>query len=126
VSYDATAIDIVASEGFAIPRTLWRDLALGEHSYLERAPEGSFLSPQWPSSGGCQEIHGILFVKRIDWTGEGSGYSWDLFEELLTKFIGGADLIVTWEGGDSLSGLRLLNGKVTKHCVIRALGEETK
>lgn len=124
MSYNVTAIDIVASEGFAIPRSLWRELALGPNSKPELTPEISFLDPDWPNGEDCEEIRGILFVKRICWDGEGSGHTWDFFKEALAKFIGRADLIVIWEGGDSQSGIRLMNGKVTTHKVISVLGDE--
>lgn len=126
MSYNVTAIDIVTSEGFGIPRTVWRELALGPNSKPELAPEISFLTPNWPASGDCEEIRGILFVNRISWHGEGSGRTWGFFTESLIKFLGSADLIVTWEGGDSRSGVRLVNGKVTMHKVISVLGEEVK
>lgn len=124
MSYNVTAIDIVKSEGFAIPRTLWRELALGERTKPEDAPEDSFLSPSWPQSSDVEEIRGILFVKRLPWRGEGSGTSWETFKRTLALFLGSADLIVTWERGDSRTGIRLLNGKLTFHKVELALGDE--
>jgi hypothetical protein len=123
VSCNIVSIDIVASEGFAIPRTIWRELALGETSKLMEAPEDSFLNPHWPKQD-CDDVRGILFVNRMPWRCEGSGNSWDLFKQLLPHFLGSADLIVTWEGGNGCSGLRLLNGKVTEHEVVMALGKE--
>ena len=123
MSYNVSTIEIIASEGFAMPRTLWRELSLGKEAKPELAPEDSFLDPNWPQRE-CEDIRGILFVRRISWCGEWSGHTWDTFKELLAKFLGSADLVVTWEGGDSVAGIRLLNGKVTEHKVIQALGEE--
>ncbi len=124
MSYNVTAIDIIASEGFAIPRTLWRALALPSNGTAVDAPGHSFLDPNWPQSCDVEEVRGILFVTRLPWTGECSGMYWDTFKQLLAAFLGSADLIVTWEGGDSRTGLRLINGKVTEHEVVMALGEE--
>lgn len=124
MSYNVTAIDIIASEGFAIPRTLWREMALPRNGGAVEAPGHSFLDPNWPQSQDVEELRGILFVNRLPWSGECSGMYWDAFKRLLGQFLGSADLIVTWEGGDSRTGVRLLNGKVTFHTVKLALGDE--
>jgi hypothetical protein len=125
MSMNIDTSDILSSEGFAIPRTLWRALALPAGGEVVDAPEDSFLNPNWPQSGDVEDIHGILFVKRFPWRGEGSGYSWDLLLQLLVHFLGSADLVVTWEGGNGQTGIRVLNGKVTRHKVVLALGEVT-
>jgi len=124
VSYNVTAIDIVKSEGFAIPRTLWREMALPSNGGIVDAPGHSFLDPNWPQSGDVEDVRGILFVQRLPWCGECSGMYWDIFKRHLQYFLGSADLIVTWEGGDSRTGVRLLNGKLTFHKVELALGDE--
>jgi hypothetical protein len=126
MSYNITAIDILKSEGLAIPRTLWRALALPTNGTTVDAPENSFLNPSWPQSADVEDVRGILFVKRLPWCGECSGMYWELFKELLAQFLGSADLVVTWEGGDSRTGVRLLNGKVTFHLVKLALGDEVR
>lgn len=36
------------------------------------------------------------------------------------------DLVICWEGGDSYTGLRVVDGKVTRHKVVMGLGEEEK
>ncbi len=46
--------------------------------------------------------------------------------EALSHTTGSADLLLTWEGGDSHTGIRVVNGKVTKHEVVFALGDEVK
>lgn len=118
MSYNIGSIDIVASEGFAITRPQLTALI---SAYADQAPEASFCSEDWPARC-CEEHRGMLFVKSIDWSGEGSGRGFDFFKDALTKFLGSADLILTWEDGDSHSGIRLLNGQVTEHEVVMALG----
>lgn len=48
------------------------------------------------------------------WYGEGSGSSWKLYLEALALTEGAAEIVATWEGGDSFSGLRVRNGVVTE------------
>ena len=121
MSYNSGTIDIVSSEGFCIPRTKWDALV---RKFADEAPESSCLSEDWVRDS-TEEHRGMLFVNRIRWQGEGSGHSWDIFvKDVLPAFLGTADLVVTWERGDSHSGLRLLNGKVTEHELTMALGEE--
>lgn len=120
MSYNIDSIDIVTSDGFCIPRPKLEALriALGEN-----APDGCLFAADWPADS-CEDIRGMLFVQRIDWSGEGSGYTFDNFKAALASFLGSADLVLTWEGGDSHTGLRLVNGKVTEHEVVMALGKE--
>ena len=122
MSYNIDSIDIVASEGFAIPKPLLLAL-LAEHAE-SHFPESSILTESWVNS--CEDFRGMLFPKRVHWCGEGSGSTLEIFKKCLAKFFGRVDLILTWEGGDSHSGLRLLNGKVTEHEVVMALGKEKK
>jgi hypothetical protein len=60
------------------------------------------------------------------WYGEGSGWAHE--DERLGKAValieGCADVILTWEGGESHSGLRIRNGKVTKCGVTLTLDPE--
>ena len=57
------------------------------------------------------------------WYGEGSGTLWDtLITKVLPKTRGTADLIYCWEGGDSYTGIRVQDGKVTEHEVVQSLG----
>ena len=59
--------------------------------------------------------------------GECSGLSYDaLIETVLPRTTGSADLIFCWGGGDFYSGVRVVEGVVTKHEVVMALGDEEK
>lgn len=61
------------------------------------------------------------------WRGEWSGHSFDtLVNDILPVTSGAADIVLTWEGGDSFSGLRVRDGKVTRHKAVMVLGEEEK
>lgn len=64
-------------------------------------------------------------IDDVNWRGEGSGHSFRdvLIAEILPLTTGSADVIFTWEGGDSFSGLRIVDGVVTEHKVVMALGD---
>ena len=70
---------------------------------------------------------GRRFGKRpkdlyFDWQGEGSGHAYDLLKEFIAPMIRGrAELVFTWEGGDSLTGLIIEDGKVTECDVVQTL-----
>ncbi len=77
-------------------------------------PESCFLT-----YGGPGIMSGIGL-----WSGEGSGRTWETFKRALKFTTGKAELLVCWEGGDSISGLRVSHGVVTEHKVVHSLGEE--
>lgn len=59
------------------------------------------------------------------WSGECSG---NLYTETLPKFVklieGDADLVFTWEGGDSHTGMRIRSGKAVECEVVMTLAPE--
>jgi hypothetical protein len=119
VSYNIDSIEIVASDGFLIGKGALRALRkeldddLPEINLFDQAEEDDSPGEFWHPERG------------IWWSGEGSGHAEAvLIESVLPKFTGSADLVLTWEGGDSHTGLRLKDGKVTRHSVVMALGEE--
>lgn len=58
-------------------------------------------------------IDGIVAIDSIYYGGEGSGSMWDDFKGALSESSGELEVIVIWEGGDSLSKLTVINGQVT-------------
>lgn len=73
-----------------------------------------------------KELPGFFIIRRMMWCGEGSGSTYCLLLEFLSKTLGRADLIICWEGGDSFTGLRVQDGTVTEHEVVKELGREKK
>jgi hypothetical protein len=92
------------------------DMANSELEY--RLPEGCFI---FDLGGPPNTWHDIT---HPSWVGEGSGNEEDTFKYLLSQTKGSADILLTWEGGDSFSGLRVVDGTVTEHRVVHMLGEE--
>ena len=111
MSYDINAIEYISGKLFMTDETRTRlrdDLLLPESCFLDDIEEcfsGDELVKPW-------------------WSGEGSGRCEDELRAALAQTTGIADLLLTWEGGDSHSGLRVVNGKVTPHEVFFALGKE--
>jgi hypothetical protein len=85
----------------------------------DRQPEANFLE----DDGSVIEVEELpgrteeLEITRVRWRGEGSGRSEDNLRKALAATWGSADLLLTWEGGDSHSGLRVVDGKVTARWV---------
>lgn len=106
MSYNIDSIDVIYSKGFAIGNR-YEELA---ETLASDLPELSVFYDDWNIDRGFW------------WNGEGSGRSYPLLKEVLASFNGEADLVLTWEGGDSFSGLRLRDHKVTEHEVVMSLG----
>lgn len=93
------------------------------------APEVSIFDDHWPSAfmwlktmrQGNEVVNGVIHVGLIWWNGEGSGSSIPVLKEVLKAFDGAADIVLTMENG-GLLGLRVSNGRVSEHEVVRELG----
>lgn len=80
----------------------------------EDMPEICFL--RYLKSMCKPDEQGYYSITNISWCGKFSGHSYDLFiERVLPKIEGKMELFVLWEGGESIEGLRVENGKVTEH-----------
>ena len=58
------------------------------------------------------------------WYGEFSGSTFPYFLDVLTYTYGSIEIIVTWEGGEDVQGIRVVEGVVTQHKVERKLGRK--
>lgn len=92
----------------------------GKDEFLKDCPEGF----EECSFKKVKDLPGFFKVIVSDWIHDGSGYGYDRLKECLKLTTGEADLILIWEGGDTVGGLRVKNGKVTEHKVIQALGDK--
>lgn len=123
MSCNITSIDIVHSNGFGVDLDALHDLA---ETIIER-PDASVFDPQWATI--CCPGRTASYAHEIScvwWSGDWSGHTLGGLIEVLSVFDGEADLVLTWEGGDSHTGLRLRDHKVTRHEVVMALGDEVK
>jgi len=119
MSYNINSIRIIKSNAFAINKAKLD--ALRENDNLNR-PEVSFLDEEWEERN-TENVRGLLFIDNLWWEGEGSGRSYDTLKMLLVRFSGDADIIITWEDGET-SGLRLRDGHVTEPEVVQSLADE--
>lgn len=95
--------------------------------YCHELPEQCFLVEQEGRFDDDAEEDEVLVFDGIGasltWCGEGSGYSYvDVFlKEVVPCLKGKADFVLTWEGGDSITGLRIKDGKAVEMDVAHKL-----
>lgn len=67
-----------------------------------------------------------LRASKFWWSGECSGGTWEetFLPKIAPKIRGTIEAVVTWEGGDSHTGLRIRDGKVTEPEVVMTLVAE--
>ena len=66
-----------------------------------------------------------LPIREFWWYGIGSGYMGNLaLAASYTK--GEAEVILVWEGGDSISAIKIKEGIVTEHEVAYAIGDSVR
>jgi hypothetical protein len=123
MSYNITGCDIAESKDFYITKADYEALQ-AEFAEDERLPECNILDEGWVKLS--TKVKGDKIYPKNFWWG-GNDYSLELLKEkVLPAFKGSADLVLIWEGGDSVSGLRYKGGKVTKHSVGYVLGDAKK
>ena len=120
VSYNIDSTTVICCEA----KMKATDVARLLRKHADDLPESHFLDEMADKS----DDDGFVAVdKRFWWSGEGSGNAFDfLVKKVAPLIVGMVEVIFTWEGGRSHSGLRIVDGKVTKHEVVMTLGKEEK
>lgn len=114
MSYNISHIEIVNSKDFSISKARYLELRMEfEDERDGDRPESNIFDKGWLKHA-CEERDERLYPKRIWWGSDGSGSLEHVLREVLAEFDGEADLVLTWEGGDSISGLKLRDHKVTE------------
>lgn len=85
--------------------------------------EGNFI---WEHFEREPDAEGYVRLENLCWHGESSGNSVQLFEKLLTHVEGTAELILTWEGGDSHTAYRVDNGCVQECELTMVVGKPVR
>jgi hypothetical protein len=68
---------------------------------------------------------GKYVIKKFEWCGTCSGTFWPmLIDQIAPRIHGIIEAVLTWEGGDSVSGLRIKDGKVSQPKVVLTLAED--
>lgn len=122
MSYNIDHVIVLTSSNFRVPREVvlaWKD----DMDLLDRFPEINFLDyigKNVPDADGYVSM--LNHAGSFWFSGEGSGRAEDiLIEKILPRTRGTADLALVWEGGDSISGLRVGDGHVTRCDVVITL-----
>lgn len=103
------------------------DLAMKASDVLEfedSGPECCFIEDMIEVAESMEDKTSLIKLPNFDWYGEGSGRSYSLLlEEIISKLVGTAEIIFFWEGGNSVSGLKIKDGKY-KECDVKHILEE--
>lgn len=139
MSYNIDSVTILSSSELRILRI---EVARLREDLKGNLPECHFLDEivdvwtcscakqtQTMSANFCSNCGAMLSDKEVtldglQWCGSGSGHTFEEFKTALRSVRGRADLLLVWEGGDSMTGLRVEDGRVTEHDVLVSLGEE--
>lgn len=132
MGYRIDSVEILTSSGFGIRASVLADLMEQDDG------DGGFDRPDgWPEIGPHENDElmkrlriamkkgrggDLLLLDRVHWSGEGASDDEPL-RDFLGSTEGSADLLLTWAGGDSHTGLRVVAGRVTEHKVVMVLGE---
>jgi hypothetical protein len=135
MSYNVTSTDTLRST-LTISKEAWRKWRnyedFPESNPLDNIDESSFGEIPTCSNGHLQaagkpfcaecgecfseDNNGPAPIENFRWTGVWSGNSYfDVLAKFVADTAGEADVLLTWEGGDSQSAIRIKDGKVTQH-----------
>lgn len=127
MSYNIDTVHIIDSKNPWMSKKDYDKFKRAREQGDKEYPEDCFLDNVVKHGPQYKDHSDRVPILNVNWRGEGSGWSYDfLKKEILTKVHGQLDLVFVWEGGDSISGLRVVNGKVTEHDVSFVLGENVK
>ena len=104
MSYNIDTIEVVSGA-----LTLTEEAREAALAAIADRPEGNFLD--------------YATLPRVRWCGDWSGHTLPELKRALTYTRGTADLALIWEGGDSVSGIRVVEGAVTEHKASVVLGD---
>jgi hypothetical protein len=132
MAYNISSIEAVNADGFGVFPADLPKLEPDDHPFSWTPPPVDVVDcvrNGWRiDESGFAVLQPAPFSTTIvfPWCGDGSGYNTYLVlrDKVLPAFRGSADLIITYERGDSFSGLRVVDGQVTEHDVVRTLGAE--
>lgn len=111
MSYNIDTVDYIGEGRLTIDSKI--GLAFAK-KHQDRLPESHLFED-------LEDDEGTVVIENPRWCSEGSGYRFDLFKAALALTKGEADLVLVWEGGDSTTGLRVVNGEVTEKKVKHVL-----
>ena len=95
---------------------------------LRGCPESNFIDAMNRALSDQAFADAEVLLPSLQWRGEGSGSTYmEVFKEQVVPAIRGrVDAVLFWARGDSVSGLRIVDGVMTEPPVIMVLGQEEK
>lgn len=129
MSYKIDGVEVISNENARISKT---DLQAAKEACGDEIPESSLFDmldernqKYLPTARYDSESDCFILEKSFWWSGECSGRTYEtLLMHVLPKIQGTLELMFVWEHGDSYSGVRVVDGKVTQHEVEFKLGKE--
>lgn len=119
MSYNVTSMEVIECS-LTMPRETFNEL---RESLNGQFPEWSLMEEYGDKYGESDEVFWNKKIRPV-WCYEGSGSLMDVFKkEILPKTRGTAELVLIWEGGDDVSGIRVKDGVVTEHKVTYKLAD---
>ncbi len=110
MSYNITTSDYLSGQ-LSISED---NLIKARRTFKDKLPECNFIE----ELDQGEPINGVYVIKNFWWYGEGSGYATgECLEKILAMTTGTAEIILTWEGGDSITGLKVMDGVTAKQRV---------
>jgi len=114
MSYNITNIDTL----YINATMSWKDVHNLVENHKSDLPEICFLE----DLNRPQDIEGNVYLTKITWAATWSGRSWDFFQKTVAPLIKGeVQGIVSWEGGDSIEGFGIKDGKFYSCDVVQRL-----
>lgn len=111
--------NVVYQKGCAPLRIVRGVAARFKATHKESLPETNFLDRI--ADAGDEDNDDACVINQPWWQGAGSGHSGETLIKVLRLTTGAANLILTWEGGDSVSGLIVKDGVVTEGRVVQTV-----
>lgn len=104
-------------------KVLSMDLKISKENWLKWNASSSEDDFYLPECNFIEELKsddfdgdGFAKLKRFAWSYSGSGGAYgETLANVIADLIGEAELVFTWEGGDSIHGLRIKDGKAFEH-----------
>lgn len=120
MSMNIDGVEVISSSAWMYAKDILGcvDLDLTEGNFIADFTERFPKVPAAPDNR-IYLTHRLPYPKKpkdtevvFDWSGEGSGYSWDVFKKSVAPLIHGRiEGVLFWEGGEGASGFVVEDGK---------------
>mgnify|MGYP006390381243 FL=1 len=122
MGYDADSITTLRAVNLRVPWSLVSRAKTREIRF--DTPDRHFLDVKRPWD--LPDDVKFCELEHLSWCGEGSGSTWKTFLALLEQTRGTFEGYVTWERGDCVTGLRVVDGVVTEPAIVISLEAPTE